>query len=585
MRLAWPQLGLPLLAKELSEQAARRRTYVVRVVYASLLFLFGFLIYQSLIGSRSANPFAVLGHGRNLFDQIVMMQFVGIYLFMPAMTCGVVTGEKERNSIGLLFLTRLGPWTILLEKYLSRVIPMLSFLLLSLPLLVIAYSLGGITQGYLWVGIWTLFVTMLQVGAIALFCSAYFRRTVSSFIATYLIGIMVMFGLVFLEEACGIRITRWVREAMQFYGWMGVTTGGFYPDSACFFGPVVFSGSQGASAVRATISGYPILFSALFFILLARRYVVRRAFLPPTHAVLAIFRWLDRFFSRLNQNRLTRGIVLIKDADPALMTEPVAWRETTKTTLGSARYLARLFLIIEFPVAVLVILLATVDSRGGISVVLFFLWILSALIMSVKGASLISGERSNETLDVLLTAGLSSAEIIKQKAAGLRKLGWVLAVPLLTCIVFRAWIGMSHEGYRMDNRMLYLVCSLLSVAVYLPLVGWLSFWIGLRVRNHTRAIFASVAAVAGWCIVPLVVLVLIFEYVNIDPGSPLSVLLILSPATVIPLNEFDSLNKIIDSERLSVVFNFLLYGWWLFAFRLLCTHNSGRDLGRLEGYE
>src|SRR5438874_1158312 len=31
--------GLPLLSKELIEQAARKRTYVVRIVYASLLFV------------------------------------------------------------------------------------------------------------------------------------------------------------------------------------------------------------------------------------------------------------------------------------------------------------------------------------------------------------------------------------------------------------------------------------------------------------------------------------------------------------------------------------------------------------------
>ena len=31
--------GFPLLAKELAEQAARRRTYIVRILYAVLLFL------------------------------------------------------------------------------------------------------------------------------------------------------------------------------------------------------------------------------------------------------------------------------------------------------------------------------------------------------------------------------------------------------------------------------------------------------------------------------------------------------------------------------------------------------------------
>ncbi len=168
MKLSLPRWGLPLLAKELVEQAARPRTYVVRVVYAVLLFFAGFMFYYSIVSRYNASPYAVLGHGRELFQAIINLQFVGIYLFAPAMTCGVLTFEKERNTLGLLFLTRLGPWTIVLEKYLGRIIPMCSFLILSLPLLVIAYSLGGFTQQYVWTGVWLLLITVFQVSALAL---------------------------------------------------------------------------------------------------------------------------------------------------------------------------------------------------------------------------------------------------------------------------------------------------------------------------------------------------------------------------------------------------------------------------------
>src|SRR5579872_4529048 len=136
-------MGLPLLAKELAEQSARKRTYIVRVVYAALLFLSAFLFFFDILRSGSSSPLAVLGKGRQMFDVLVLLQFAGVYLFMPAMTCGVLTLEKERASLPLLFLTRLGPGTILVEKLMSRLIPMLGFLMLSFPLLAFAYSLGG----------------------------------------------------------------------------------------------------------------------------------------------------------------------------------------------------------------------------------------------------------------------------------------------------------------------------------------------------------------------------------------------------------------------------------------------------------
>ena len=40
MNLSQLSIGLPLLAKELTEQSARRRTYIIRVVYAAALYGF-----------------------------------------------------------------------------------------------------------------------------------------------------------------------------------------------------------------------------------------------------------------------------------------------------------------------------------------------------------------------------------------------------------------------------------------------------------------------------------------------------------------------------------------------------------------
>src|SRR5579872_215712 len=159
-------MGLPLLAKELAEQSARKRTYIVRVVYAALLFLSAFLFFFNILRVGSASPLAVLGKGREMFMTLVRLQFAGVYLFMPAITCGVLTLEKERASLPLLFLTRLGPWTIVLEKLMSRVIPMLGFLLLSLPLLAFAYTLGGISAAQISSAMWMLFLTAFQMGTL-----------------------------------------------------------------------------------------------------------------------------------------------------------------------------------------------------------------------------------------------------------------------------------------------------------------------------------------------------------------------------------------------------------------------------------
>src|SRR5688500_1404894 len=108
------QWGLPLFTKELLEQAARRRTYVIRVTYVALLC---YLVMGALaIQLQVANALNALGQGLPVLTSLVNWEFMGIYLFLPAMACGVFTSEKERNTLALLFLTRLGPWTLVIEK-------------------------------------------------------------------------------------------------------------------------------------------------------------------------------------------------------------------------------------------------------------------------------------------------------------------------------------------------------------------------------------------------------------------------------------------------------------------------------------
>src|SRR6516165_8593015 len=158
-------LELPLLAKELNEQATQKRTYLIRFVYAAILFtaacglFYGDLLHE---GTGSAGAF---GQGRRMFEQLVRLQFWSIYLLLPAICCGCLTIEKERNSLGLLLITALSPWQIVLQKLLGRVVPMLTFVLLSFPLMAVAYSFGGITLDYLWSGIVLLISACLQAAA------------------------------------------------------------------------------------------------------------------------------------------------------------------------------------------------------------------------------------------------------------------------------------------------------------------------------------------------------------------------------------------------------------------------------------
>lgn len=608
---AW---NLPLLVKELAEQSTRKRTYVIRTVYALLLFGFATLIFWANVYQEINSPFDVLGRGREMFMTVLALQFAGVYLFMPAITCGVLTSEKERNTIGLLLLTKLGPTTILLEKLLGRLVPMGTFLLLSLPLMGFSYALGGVTQHELWIGIWALFITVLQVGAVALACSAFFRTTVQAFIATYVIGVLIYFGPVMLGEM-SYTVSEFYRVLADTYNgiWNALATSVFsfgplaglsefvgappagnplslqqYDFPGLLLAPIMLVDQWNISLWQVVPRSLPVIVTIAGFLGLARLFVVRRAFVPSRNLLLKVFHRLDDLFQRINQNRVTKGIVLINESSTLPEGEPVAWRETRKKSLGTLRYLIRIFVATEVPVLIICLLMATSTSASGmeaVSAVLFLLWIMAALLVCVKGATLVAGERSHETLDVLLSTPLRSRELVRQKFRGVRRLMIVLAMPLLTIVFFQTYMRLGFTNYNSgedDSSLLYFLAAGLAVVVYLPLVAWVSFAIGLRLKSQARAIFASLAVIVGWCAIPLIVGMSILELFRMHQTSVFHYFMLLSPATIIPMAEFTVLDEINHTPWFAVLLNYSFYIPILLLVRWYSLAFAARHLGRAE---
>ena len=75
----------------------------------------------------------------------------------------------------------------------------------------------------------------------------------------------------------------------------------------------VASGGQMMARVMLLISmSVPSLMTSGFFVLLARFFLIRRAFVSSSSVLLRVFKRVDTFFIKLNDNT-TGGVVLIKD--------------------------------------------------------------------------------------------------------------------------------------------------------------------------------------------------------------------------------------------------------------------------------
>lgn len=529
---------LPLLRRELIELANRRRTYIIRFIGAIAILMYvvyTFLeqinqIAGSVAGStiyygaafatvqRGWNPNKFLGTGGVVFNSIVPTLFHFIQMLMPALICGSITMEKERNTLGTLFVTRLSPMTIVIEKLGSRLVPMFTFLLLTFPMLAFVYSLGGVDTTLLLSTLWLLFCECLFYASIGLMCSSWFATTVTAFIWSYVLtGLLVLFSRL-----------QWFSVLTPFDVWQYAFLGRSQNNQGWISSVLEFGIRQQnvtpslILAVMAIVTAsLPSMMIAFFFLLLARLFLIRRAFVSSSSLLLRVFKKVDVLFTRLN-DRTTGGIVLIRDHDSLPLFDPVAWRERAKKSLGKARYLFRILVVLEGPTMFICLGAATASQSNDFAALrglLFLMWGIAAMILTVKAATMISSERARETLDALLSTPLTAREILEQKIVGMRRLMIVLSIPILsihlTLLLMHMdprTIFLNPTGSSVAALLLYCVMTVVTTYTVMHLISWLSTLLGLRSTTQSRSVLAAMAVLAGW---------MILSFGLVSPGAPL----------------------------------------------------------------
>ncbi len=455
--------------------AQLRRTYLARVGFAVLMFSTSALLFWPTYQVWSKLPKGIIGHGAEFFDVLFAIEWAGLVLFVPAVVSGRLTAEKERNTLQLLFLTKLGPWTILLEKLLSRLVPVATFLLVSLPPAVYRLFVGRIDARRRRGG-------DCRAGVVGL------RARVDR---TFLFGVLRDVGLgvhpVVRDHGSRLPVPFLSLLALFLFNWWSHFVGAGdinvyllantprYGDTVHTFltstlgiNPDWVFGRVRAGPVRPFHTVFqpfvimPIV--GVVFLLLARRAVVSRAVPQPKHRIRRLFAWLDRLFTRLN-DRYAKGILLASPDSGIPEGNPVAWREKRRGNLGRVNYLIRVLVVLESPILAVSVISAAFGHEvnfNTLGTIGLILWPIALLIILVRAAGLVAAEKARQTLDVLLTTPLSASELIGAKMRGLRRTMAIVAVPIIfqtllivflrlavgRCTVFRENRQISGPGRR-----------------------------------------------------------------------------------------------------------------------------------------
>ena len=132
-------LNLSLFYRSLYADNRNWRNYLMRTL---MLFLIGGSLLSHLLDSLTS---VVAAPGLDFFHAITMLNFVFITTMGVALFSSAVTEEKEVDSLYLLLMTGVTPFSLLVSKGGSKFIIGLMLILAQLPFTLLAVSLGGIS--------------------------------------------------------------------------------------------------------------------------------------------------------------------------------------------------------------------------------------------------------------------------------------------------------------------------------------------------------------------------------------------------------------------------------------------------------
>jgi ABC-2 type transport system permease protein len=194
----------PIVAKEYRSRMRTWRSPLAMTVYILLLGGLAWAIFAAMSYSsrNSYNGGQAANYGQGLFLYLVLFQMVLLAFITPALTAGAISSERERQTIDLLFVTKLPSFAILWGKLLASMSFVLLLLLLSVPIFSLVFLFGGIELDQVAAAFLVTAISALTLGIIGIACSTAFRRTLPATVSAYgaafiLLAGSLLFGLLF----------------------------------------------------------------------------------------------------------------------------------------------------------------------------------------------------------------------------------------------------------------------------------------------------------------------------------------------------------------------------------------------------
>jgi hypothetical protein len=461
---------LPIVDRELRVRARQWGTYRLRL--AGALVASSVAIFMLVISQLGANPGQM---GIFLFKVLAFLAFAFCLFDGARQTADCLSSEKRNGTLGLLFLTDLKGYDVVLGKWIACALPSFYVLLAVLPLLALPLLLGGVTGGEFGRLVLVLLDTLLLSLSLGMLVSALSRDARRAWSGTMALLLILTLLLPMLH-------------------WL--------PLPGINFWSALSPGRAFRMLDQSSYSSHPWWFwqPVLGVHLLGWACVAAASLLLPRN-------WQDqpakasrRVTERRAHSASPRAGVKNSERQHSLEVNPVAWlasySESKNSFLG-------VFLVLLGGSAIFIWMItgATATVALGILFTVAWLHLFIAISVAYQASYLFADARESGFLDLLLATPLSAREILDGYIQTLKRQYVGPVKVLLGSEILLLVLQMILDFYkgRSDGGSLGVaglgVMSLLLFVLDLYAVGYFGMWQGLRLKRPAAAFSRSVSFV------------------------------------------------------------------------------------------
>jgi len=470
---------LPIVERELRIRARMKSTYRFRLFAAiGAIALVGLL----LMASQSLR---VAGkYGGVIFGILAGLSFVYCLLDGARNTADCLSEEKRSGTLGLLFLTDLRPYDVVLGKLMATSLNSFYGLLAIFPPLAIPLVIGGVTVGEFWRLVLVLMNTLFFSVSVGLAVSSACRDERRAWMGT--VGVLSLFTVVppllLLNPA-----------------WASSWPAGFSPTTAFLN---IFDSSYSVTADRYWNSMW-IVQALSWGMLIVAMFILPRSWQDRPQAVTNSWwsRLTARIAPRTQPEDFAARSVFLDD-------NPVVWlaaRGGTRQTL--------LLTIIGATAMVAATTWLLTSGATSVMLVLFGVMLLVHLTLSVSVASeachLFAGARDSGAMELLLCTPMTAKEVVEGHVLGLRKMFYkpIAGLVAIEAVLVAGQVyvmGADGKSAGVCLLVVFLVgLCVIGLVMDLSAVARFGLWQGLVRRKPAKAVTRTVVWVLLLPIIPV----------------------------------------------------------------------------------